>query len=106
MVSLQGFDCKIKELENKKERMKTLALCMKDDDEKLNALTIINSLQSKSEQNGEKETNRISMNSKTGKRGLKGRSMSLNLDTSRYILCKKLSKLNKSCSNISDIYIR
>ena len=89
MVSQQIFHDKIKELENKKARMKTLVLCMSDTEEQLDALTIIDSLNSLNDE--KRRTHSRSFNSQK-------RSMSLNKSQREFY---KNSKMNKSDTSIT-----
>jgi hypothetical protein len=109
MFCEQGFDNKFKELENKKERMKALVLCMRNTEEKLDALAKIDSLKSITRNSLSDLSEKIDectmyYTVETDSNNLKKRSKSLNIILDRN--SNKFKRVAKSCSNISEFLIK
>jgi hypothetical protein len=106
MFCEQGFDNKFKELENKKERMKALVLCMRNTEEKLDALAKIDSLKSITRNSSSDLNEKIveCTNVETDSKNLKKRSKSLNIILDHN--SNKFKRVAKSCSNISEFLIK
>ena len=103
MFVQQGFENKIKELENKKERMKALVLCMGNTEERFEALEKINSLKSITENRfGDLNEKIDEYTAKIDPDNLFRRRRSLDLELNS----NKFKRMTRSCSNIYDFFIK